>query len=321
MTKPLVVVTRKWPSEVEQALAERYRVELNATDTVMSGTELKAAFRRADAVCPTVTDSITRDLIDGSSVRLIANYGVGFSHIDLAAAYEQNISVSNTPDVLTECTADLTLCLMLMAARRAGEGEREVRSGRWAGWRPTHMLGRKMNGKRLGIVGFGRIGRAVAYRAHHGFGMRIEVFNRSPIDTEALSTVGAVQAPDLAALLGRCDFVSLHCPGGKENRHLLNAQTLGYMPEHAILINTARGEVVEQDALSDALAAGRIAAAGLDVYDGEPAVPASLLACDNVVLLPHLGSATIETRRAMGFRVVENLDAFFAGGQPPDRVV
>jgi len=323
MSKPRVILTRRWPATVERALEPRYEVELNAADQPFTRAALAAALTRADALCPTVTDILDADLLSapGHRARLIANFGVGFNHIDIASAQAVGLTVTNTPDVLTDCTADLALTLLLMVARRTGEGERQVRAGAWAGWRPTHMLGRKVSGKTLGLVGFGRIARAVAQRAHFGFGMRVVFHDPFPPPPQVAHALGAQRLASLDDVLAESDFVSLHCPGGAATRHLIDAARLARMKAHAYLINTARGDVIDQAALIAALDAGRIAGAALDVYAGEPAVPAALIARENVVLLPHLGSATEETRIAMGERVIENLDAFFAGREPRDRVV
>ncbi|MFP6744963.1 MAG: NAD(P)-dependent oxidoreductase, partial [Alphaproteobacteria bacterium] len=220
---------------------------------------------------------------------------------------------------LTDATADLAMTLMLMAARRAGEGERHVRAGDWAGWRPTHMIGRQVTGKTLGIIGFGRIGQAVARRARDGFGMTVLYFTPSPVADEAAT--GAKACSSVEDLLARSDFVSLHCPGGAATKHLINRDRLATMKPGAILVNTARGDVVDEAALAEALAAGPIAAAGLDVYEAEPRINPALLALENLVLLPHLGSATAETRTAMGMKMIDNAVAFFAGETPPDRVI
>jgi glyoxylate reductase len=269
-----------------------------------------------------VTDKIGADAMELTTPRtkLLANYGVGFTHIDIPSANAHGMVVTNTPDVLSECTADLAMTLMLMAARRAGEGERELREGKWTGWRPTHLVGTKVSGKTLGIVGFGRIGQEVARRAHHGFGMDIVVHNRSRIAPEILARYDAVQADDLDDLLPRCDFVSLHCPGGAENRHLISSRRLDLMRPGAFLINTARGEVINEHDLVQALAFETIGGAALDVFDGEPNIAQNLLDSDRLVMLPHLGSATAEAREEMGFRVMHNLKAFFDGQTPPDRV-
>ncbi len=323
MTQPRVLVTRRWPEAVEAAIANRFDAIFNESDRPLSNDDFKLAFKEVDAILPTVTDRIGAALFEAadSRTRILANYGVGFNHIDVDAAKGHGVVVTNTPDVLSECTADLTMTLMLMAARRVSEGEREVREGQWSGWRPTHLLGTKISGKTLGLVGFGRIGREVARRAHHGFGMRVKVFNRSPVDPAVLQAFGAEQVASLDELLPQCDVISLHCQGGADNRHLIDARRLNQMKPTAYLINTARGEVVDEQALAQALWFETIAGAGLDVYDGEPAVHPDLRACDNAVLLPHLGSATYETREAMGFRVIENLQDFFAGRTPRDRVI
>lgn len=322
MGKKRVFLTRRWPDAVERKIGELFEPTFNEGDRPLSENELRAALSGNDALLSTVTDKIGASVFEGADTRtrIIGNFGVGFSHIDLDAARARNIAVTNTPDVLSECTADVAIMLMLMAARRAGEGERELRQGRWTGWRPTHLIGQKLSGKTLGIVGFGRIGRETARRAHFGFGMRILVHNRSPIADEGLNPFGAVQCESLEELLSQADFTSLHCPGGDENRHLINADRIAQMKPDSYLINTARGEVVDEEALAQALKQRTIAGAGLDVFDGEPEVRESLLACDTAVLLPHLGSATRETREAMGFRVVDNLIEFFEGRTPQDRV-
>ena len=322
MFKPKVLVTRRWPAAVEAALGEKFDVVLNRGDVPLFSHEFRQAFLDYDAVLPTVTDQIGPDAMELADPRtkLLANYGVGYTHIHMPSAQAHGMVVTNTPDVLSECTADLAMTLMLMAARRAGEGEREVRNGQWTGWRPTHLVGTKVSGKTLGIVGFGRIGQAMARRAHHGFGMKIVVHNRSRVAADILAKYDAVQADDLDDMLPRCDFVSLHCPGGAENRHLINSRRLDLMRPNAYLINTARGEVVNEHALVQALSFDTIGGAALDVFDGEPNIARPLLDCDRLVMLPHLGSATKESREAMGFRVLSNLEAFFDGHPPPDRV-
>jgi lactate dehydrogenase-like 2-hydroxyacid dehydrogenase len=250
--------------------------------------------------------------------RMIANYGVGVNHIDLVSAAAHGIAVSNTPGVLTDATADLTLTLMLMLSRRAGEGERELRAGAWNGWRPTHLVGRQMTGKTLGIIGMGRIGQAVARRAHFGFGMDVVFQNRSAVTGGA--AVGARQLASVAEVCAASDYVSLHCAATAETRHILGADALAAMSPDAYVINTARGDVVDEAALVAALESGTIAGAGLDVFQGEPVVNPAILAAPNTVLLPHLGSATQETRVAMGMKVVENARAFAAGTPLPDPV-
>lgn len=320
--KPRVIVTRRWPAAVEQVLAERFDTTFNPGDAPLSPTQMKAAFLNFDAILPTVSDKLPAAIFPDADIRtkLIANFGVGFSHIDLDAARQRDIVVTNTPGVLTDCTADIAMSLLLSVARRAGEGERQLRAGEWAGWCPTHMIGTKVSGKTLGIIGMGRIGKATARRAHFGFGMDIVFYNRSTVDDEETRAMGARQLPTIEDVLQQADFVSLHCPGGAENRHLINASRLGAMKRGAFLINTARGDVVDQQALIEALEGGSIAGAGLDVFDGEPEVPEALKRLENVVLLPHLGSATEETRVAMGMKAVENLAAFFEGRPLPDRV-
>lgn len=318
-----VTLTRRWPAQVEAHLQSLYDLSVDTTDRPRTRDELAAALASADALCPTVTDRIDADLLGSAEVRtrIIASFGVGHEHIDLDAARARGIVVTNTPGVLTDCTADLALALLLGIARRIGEGEREVRGGTWAGWRPTHMMGTRVTGKTLGIVGLGRIGVAVARRARLGFGMRVLFHNPTPPPPERIAAAGAEPCSTLVELLQRSDFVSLHCPATADTHHLINAERLAQMPAHAYLINTARGTVVDSEALATALRERRIRGAGLDVYEGEPEVPAGLLELDNVILLPHLGSATEETRTAMGMRVAENLAAFFAGSEPPDRLV
>ncbi|MBY6116070.1 D-glycerate dehydrogenase [Mameliella alba] len=321
MSKPKVLISRRWPEAVEARLAERFDVTLNEADRPLSADAFRAALAEHDAVLPTVTDHLGAEVFEAAPrARLVANYGVGFSHIDTEAAARQGIMVTNTPDVLSECTADIAMTLLLMAARRAGEGEREIRAGQWTGWRPTHLVGTKVSGKVLGIVGFGRIGQEMARRAHFGFGMKVLVQNRSAVAPEVLAQFAAEQVADLESLLGASDFVSLHCPGGAANRHLIDAGRLVCMRPGAFLINTARDEVVHDAALARALTEGRIGGAGLDVFEAEPVISPELMAAPNLVMLPHLGSATRETREAMGFRVVANLEDFFAGREPRDRV-
>ena len=321
MTKPSIFVTRRWPAAAEAALGEHFTVTFNEDDAPLSKDRLIEGFATHDIAAPTVSDSIDADIVNagaGGNCRMIANYGVGVNHIDLAAAAAHGIPVSNTPGVLTDATADLAMTLMLMLCRRAGEGERELRAGDWAGWRPTHLVGQAMTGKRLGIIGMGRIGKAVAHRAHFGFGMDIACFNRSPITDGA--GVGATQHDSVAALCAASDFVSLHCAATPDTFEILNEQALAAMSADAYVINTARGDVVDEAALVAALESGAIAGAGLDVFQGEPAVNPAILAAPNTVLLPHLGSATRETRVAMGLKVVANARAFAAGAPLPDPV-
>ncbi len=323
MNKPKVIVSRKWPEEVESRMQELFDVQLNGTDTPMTVSEMQAALETADAFCPTVSDNVNAEVLSvaGLKARIIGSYGVGFNHIDLDAARSRGLVVTNTPEVLTDCTADLAMTLLLMTARRAGEGERHVRNGEWTGWRPTHMMGTKVTGKTLGLIGMGRIARAMAQRAFHGFGMRIIFTDPYPPPDELIDSLQAEARDTVEDVLREADFVSLHCPGGKETYHLINSERLALMKPGAFLINSARGDVIDQSALIAALETGAIAGAGMDVFEGEPAVPDQLLSMENVVLFPHLGSASRETRVAMGMRVVENLQAFFNGETPRDRVV
>ena len=299
-----------------------FDVELNSEDTPLGAAGLARAMREADGLLPCVADKVTAELLaaPGRRVKIIANYGVGYNNIDVAAAKENGVVVTNTPDVLTEDTADLALTLMLATARRIGEGERELRSGRWSGWRPTHMLATQVHGKTLGLIGIGRIGRAVARRAHLGFGMRIVYHDPYPLSETETAVLGAERKESIEAVLRESDFVSLHCPATPETRHLMNAARFAQMRKGAILINTARGDVVNESDLISALQTGAISGAGLDVFEKEPTVPAELTSMENVVLLPHLGSATTETRVAMGMRAIDNLEAFFGGAAPRDRV-
>ena len=323
MSKPRVIVSRKWPDEVENRMREIFDVQLNDEDIPMSVSQMHEALRSADAFCPTVSDQVNAQVlsVDNLKAEIIGSYGVGFNHIDLDAARARGLVVTNTPEVLTDCTADIAMTLLLMTARRAGEGERHVRTRAWTGWRPTHMMGTKVTGKTLGLIGMGRIARAMAHRAYHGFGMKIIFTDPYPPPAELVNALQAQARATIDEVLQEADFVSLHCPGGKETYHLINRQRLSMMKPGAFLVNSARGDVVDPSALVEALNNGTIAGAGLDVYEGEPAVPAELLTLDNVVLFPHLGSASRETRVAMGMRVVENLQAFFRGEAPRDRVV
>jgi lactate dehydrogenase-like 2-hydroxyacid dehydrogenase len=321
--RPVVVVTRRLPAPVEEQLEGAFDARVNADDHPFSAAELADALRSGDGLLPTVTDRLTAQVlaVEPLRVRIIANYGVGFNHIDAGAAKARGLMVTNTPDVLTDDTADDAVLLMLMVARRAGEGERHVRAGAWTGWRPTHMLGTRVSGKTLGLIGLGRIGRAVAHRAHQGFGMRVIFHDPYPPPAAVVAELGAEPRGDVDAVLREADFVSLHSPATPETRHLIDARRLALMKRGAFLINNARGDIVDEAALVAALAQKTIAGAGLDVFEREPAVSPELVAMENVVLLPHLGSATQETRVAMGLRALENLKAFFAGAPPRDRVV
>lgn len=323
MARPKLLLTRRIPQAAEERLAAAYDLTIHPHDRPMTVAEWLQALPLYDAVCPNASDRIDAAVLGAGElrVRILANYGAGLDHIDLTAAQAAGIAVTNTPGAVTEPTADLTLMLMLMASRRASEGERELRSDQWAGWRPTHMIGQSLSGKLLGLVGFGRIAQAVAHRAKAGFGMRIAYYSRNRAAPDIEARFEARYVASLDALAAQADILSLHTPGGAQTRHLINAERLAAMKPSAILINTARGTVVDEQALAEALTARRIAAAGLDVFEREPVVHAALMGLQNVVLLPHLGSATIEARTQMGMQAADNLDAFFAGQTPPDRVV
>ncbi len=323
MSKPKVILTRKWPDEAEKKAKELFDAVLNEDDHKMSIEELKEAMCNADALCPTVSDfQINSDVfgVENLKCKIVANFGVGYNNIDTNAAKEAGIVVTNTPDVLTDCTADIAMVLLLSVARRIGEGERLVRNKEWSGWCPTHMLSTKVTGKKLGFIGFGRIAQAVAQKAHFGFGMQISFYDPYPPSDEIVKKFSATKFNVLEDVLKDSDFVTLHCPGGGENTNLLNNDRFALMKNSAFLINTARGDVVDENALVQALKNNVIAGAGLDVYAKEPTVTEELLGMDNVVLIPHLGSATTETRVAMGLRSLENVKAFFDGKEPGDRV-
>ncbi len=322
MTSPKVFLTQKWPQNVEDAITAQFDATLNTHDTPVDRPTLRAAFLSHDAILTTVTDIMNHDLFNGliPKAKIIVNYGVGYSHIDILSARNCGVTVTNTPGVLDDCTADLAMTLLLMSARRAVEGGREIKAGNWTGWRPTHLMGASVTGKTLGIVGFGRIGQAMAKRAHFGFGMRILTHNRSKIAPDVLAQTRATQMATLDALLPACDFISLHCPGGTKNRHLIDTRRVSLMKSTAYLINTARGEVVDETALAQALLSRKIAGAGLDVFENEPEIHPELLRCDNAVFLPHMGSATLETREAMGMRALQNLTTYFNGATPADTV-
>ncbi len=322
MSKPKVVITRRWPEAAEARAKELFHVVLNEDDHPMSVAELQEALKTADAVCPTVSDQITAEVLGAEPMKckILGNYGVGFNHIDLDAAKSRNLVVTNTPEVLTDCTADIAMILMLSVARRTGEGERHVRNKEWTGWRPTHMMGTKVTGKTLGLIGMGRIARAMAHKAHHGFDMKIIFTDPYPPPDEIIHDLNAESRDSIEDVLKEADFVSLHCPGGEETYHLLNEERIKMMKPGAFLINSARGDVIDPQALIKALKNGSIAGAGLDVYEGEPNVQEEFLTMENVVLLPHLGSASMETRVAMGMRAIDNVKAFFDGKEPGDRV-
>lgn len=320
-----ILVTRAWPKEAEDRLvAENLgEVTLRNPDTSMSQDEWMDAAQTYDVIMPTVSDKIPAEFYPAAKgkLKVFANYGVGFNHIDIEAARANDIAVTNTPDVLTDCTADLAMGLMLAAARRIGEGERETRAGQWAGWRPTHMIGKKVSGATLGIIGFGRIGQAMARRAHDGFGMKVVFQDAWDVPDEIKAANGnAEQLSSITDVAAACDFLSLHCPGGADTYKMINAEVFGAMKPGAILVNSARGDVVDEDALFAALDSGQLAAAGLDVYHNEPALDPRFLKYENLVLAPHLGSATDGTRAAMGHRAIDNLIAFLKGERPRDLV-
>ena len=317
-----VVVTRKLPHAVEARMRELFDVELNADDRPMSAEALASAVSRAEVLTPTVTDRIDAAVLAhaGPQLKLIANFGAGFEHIDVTAANARGITVTNTPGVLTEDTADMAMALILAVARRLVEGAKALEAGRFEGWTPTWMMGRRIRGKALGIIGMGRIGQALARRAK-AFGLSIHYHNRRPIPGHIAEALEATHWESLDQMLARMDVVSLNCPHTPGTYHLLSARRLKLMPPHAILINTARGGVVDEAALAARLAEGGLAGAGLDVYENEPAVDPRLLKMPNVVLLPHLGSATIEGRAEMGDKVIINIKAFQDGHRPPDRVL
>ncbi|WP_426992914.1 2-hydroxyacid dehydrogenase [Methylomonas sp. CM2] len=323
MPKPKVLISRRWPAGVEAKLLSLYDATLNPEDRPLDTDAFRGAMQTYDAICPSVCDTLGSDILNAANRRckIIANFGVGYNHIDIDAARANGLVVTNTPGVLTEATADIAMTLLLMSARRGAEGDRLVRSGLWSGWCPTQMMSSDVTGATLGLIGFGRIAQAMARKAHHGFGMKILYVKPTPADPEVVDDLHAERCASIDELLPRCDYVSLHCPGGNQTRHLMNAERLRQMKPTAHLINTARGDVVDSRALIDALTEKRIAGAGLDVYENEPHLDPGFLKLDNVTLLPHLGSATISTRTAMGEKVLRNLQAFFAGAEPPDRVV
>ena len=324
MTQNLrVLVTRKWPDKVQEKLKQTFDVSLNLNDTPLSEEELIDAINNFDALLPTVTDKITDKIISSPDrkAKIIGNFGVGFNNIDIDSAKNNGVVVTNTPEVLTDCTADIAMLLMLGVARRGSEGEFHVRKKEWKGWRPTHMMGTKVTGKTLGLVGMGRIAQAMAYKSHFGFNMKIAYFDPYFKDDEIIKKFDAQGCSSLDELLSNSDFVSLHCPSTKETRGLINMESLSKMKSSAFLINTARGDIVVEKDLVNALKENKIKGAGLDVYEAEPKVDEGLRKLKNVFLLPHLGSASEETREAMGMRVFDNITTFFEGKEPKDRVV
>jgi glyoxylate reductase len=320
--KPKVIVTRKLPDAVETRMRELFDTELNLDDTPMDADVLAAAMARADVLVPTITDRLDAELIAraGPQLKLITNFGAGVDHIDVAAATARGITVTNTPGVLTEDTADLTMGLILASARRVVEGANIVQAGEFHGWTPTWMLGRRLWGKRLGIVGMGRIGQALAKRAR-AFGLAIHYHNRKPVSSRIADDLEATYWESLDQMLARMDVVSVNCPHTPATYHLLSARRLKLLRPHAIVVNTARGEIIDEAALANMLQQGELAGAGLDVFEHEPSVNPKLLKLPNVVLLPHMSSATIEGRLDMGDKVIINIRTWMDGHKPPDRVI
>ena len=320
--KPHVIVTRRLPDSVETRMRELFDTRLNLEDRPFSRQDLIDAVGGCDALVATITDKIAAEVISpaGERLKLIATFGAGFDHIDVAAAHAKGILVTNTPGVLTEDTADLTLALMMAVSRRIVEGANVAQAGDFTGWAPTWMMGRRISGKRLGIIGMGRIGQAVARRAR-AFGMQIHYHNRKPVSPRIAEELEATYWESLDQMLARMDIISVNCPHTPATYHLLSARRLKLMSPHAVLVNTARGEIIDEAALADILAAGGIAGAGLDVFEFEPAINPKLLDLPNAVLLPHLGSATVEARTEMGEKVIINLKTWMDGHRPPDRVL
>jgi len=320
--RPLVIVTRKLPDAIETRMMELFDTRLNDDDHPMTREELVQAVKTADILVPTLTDRIDKGILAqaGENLRLVANFGTGVDHIDLAAARERGITVTNTPGVLTEDTADMTMALILAVIRRVSEGERLLREGQWTGWGPTFMLGHRLWGKRLGIIGMGRIGSAVARRAK-GFGLSIHYHNRRQLPEANENALEATYWESLDQMLARMDIISVNCPHTPATFHLLSARRLKLVKETAVIVNTSRGEVIDEQALTRMLRAKELAGAGLDVFEHEPAVNPKLLGLPNVVLLPHMGSATIEGRVDMGEKVIINIKTFVDGHKPPDRVI
>jgi lactate dehydrogenase-like 2-hydroxyacid dehydrogenase len=313
-----LLITRRLPDRVLEAARARFDVMLRDVAEPLSAEELRAALRDFDAVLPTLGDRFQPDVfadVPSPRAKILANFGVGYNHIDADAAKAAGVAVTNTPGAVTDATADVAVSLILMTARRLGEGERILRAGIWQGWGPVQMLGTHVTGKRLGIIGFGRIGKAIAKRCHFGFDMEVVFHNRSRVEDPGLPARQVEMAEAMAA-----DFVVVAVPGGRETHHLIDAKALGMMKKTGIFVNISRGDVVDESALIDILQAGRIAGAGLDVYEFEPKVPIALKAMENVTLLPHLGTACLEVRENMGLMAVANLIAFAEGKVPPNLV-
>ncbi|ATE64776.1 2-hydroxyacid dehydrogenase [Rhizorhabdus dicambivorans] len=320
--RPQLIVTRRLPAQIEARMSELFDVELSENDLPLSARALAAAAARCDVLVPTITDHVDAAVIEAGKgrLKLIANFGNGVDHIDLKAARAAGIIVTNTPGVLTEDTADMTMALILSVPRRLAEGEKLVRSGNWTGWSPGSMLGHRIEGKQLGIIGMGRIGQAVAKRAR-AFDLSIAYHNRHRLPEVVEQELGARYEPDLDRLLTDSDIVSIHCPHTPETENLIDARRLSLLGQHVYLINTARGPIIDEEALIGRLERGEIAGAGLDVFAHEPAIDPRLLALDNVVLLPHMGSATFEGREASGERVILNIRQWADGHRPRDQVL
>lgn len=320
--KTKIILTRRLPDTVETRMRELFNATLNESDQPFSEMQLVEALKTADVLVPTVTDDLNASVIEqsGPQLRLIASFGTGVDHIDLKAARKKGITVTNTPGVLSEDTADVAMALILAVPRRIVQGDTKIRSGQWDGWSPTGMLGHRINGKRLGIIGMGSIGQAIARRAK-AFGMSIHYHNRKAVHPSIEADLEATYWETVEQMLPRVDIISVNCPSTPATHHLLNAERLSLLPSHSYLVNTGRGDVIDELALLDLLKEKKIAGAGLDVYEHEPVVTSALIDLPNVVLLPHIGSATIEGRHAMGEKVIINIQTFFDGHTPPDRVV
>ncbi|MCW2335796.1 lactate dehydrogenase-like 2-hydroxyacid dehydrogenase [Sphingobium sp. B2D3A] len=319
---PRVIVTRRLPQAVEARLGELFDARFNVDDHPMTHAELHEAMQQCDVLVPTVTDDLDADLVAGAgdALQLIANYGAGVNHIALPAARAKNIIVTNTPGVLTEDTADMTMALIVSVPRRLAEGEKLVRSGEWTGWSPSNMLGHRIGGKALGIVGMGRIGRAVARRAR-AFGLSIHYHNRHRLPEVAEQEVDAIWHPDLDEMLRSIDILTIHTPRNAQSENLIDRRRIGLLRPHVYLINASRGGIVDEEALIEALEAGQLAGAGLDVWEFEPQIDPRLLALPNVVMTPHMGSATFEGRIASGERVIANIRMWVGGDRPPDQIL
>ena len=320
--KPLVIVTRRLPELVETRLMELFNTKLSIDDKPFSKKQLIDAVKEADILVPTVTDKIDTDVLEASSkkLKLIANFGNGTDHINIETAQKKNIIVTNTPGVLTEDTADMVMGLLLAVPRKVIAGENLIRSGKWEGWSPTHMMGRRIWGKRLGIIGMGSIGQAVARRAI-GFGLNIHYHNRNRLPDVIEESHQATFWEDLDQMLPKMDIISVNCPSTPETYHLLSRERLSSLQTHSYIINTSRGKVINEEALADLLSEGKIAGAGLDVFEREPSVSKVLLGAPNTVLLPHMGSATVEARIEMGEKVIVNIQTLLNGHRPPDRII